>query len=54
MGVEQNVGQGMAADWVVLVEREGTVEALGLGLGSERRVLGWKGSIRSGPKAKLR
>lgn len=53
MGVEQHVEQGMAADWAVLEEREGTAEALGLGLGSERRVLGWRGSMRSGPKAKL-
>lgn len=44
----------MGVDRVVLMERGGTVRALGLGLGSELRVLGMEGKHENGPKGKFR
>lgn len=55
MGVEQSMEEEMSADWVVLMGREGTVKAQGLGLGSECKVLGMgrKRKIGSQSKAQL-
>lgn len=45
-------GTGNGADWVVLMERKGTVKPCGLV--QAQSTGSWKGSVRSGPKAKLR
>lgn len=49
-GGEVEGGTGNGADWVVLMEREGTVKPWGPV--QAQSAGSWKGSARSGPKAK--